>query len=317
VDNRLFIVSGNVGLEVRAVDVNAIANGFNHSFAYRYIPSFTLDRNTPNNIFIGARIEWKLLNEGFRVNRYKLDSGSSVDIYEISSAPPRPYLNESPYFFVLQVLARQFARIGKVVFTDTVSFVDNDGSAIVLMGYPHTGKSTLTAIALDKGYTPLTTENTIIELRGGQGYIVGGTSILVYDPVIRDLYGVNIPIHEKTKHGYHVVDLDKVIPERRRILNKGIPIKEIYILHCSYSSVGAEYKPIKGRKIVKTLWYFATALIKGIDYYEPSPLDLSIDEKTINRVAETVSKLSRIYSKKIYEVFGRHDEVFKLITYKH
>ncbi|WFO75991.1 hypothetical protein J4526_03855 [Desulfurococcaceae archaeon MEX13E-LK6-19] len=311
----LYIVSSDVGIEVVVDNSDAdVVKGFESSFAGRYIPSFTIESSRPEGVFVGARVEWKLADKGFKVESYGLYSGDGVDIYSIVSAPPAPYVNESPYFFILQVLARQYARRGKIVFTDAVSFMNDNGEAVMLLGYPHTGKSTLTALALDRGFVPLTTENTIVELRNDSAYIVGGTGILVYDPAIRRLYGVAIPVHEETRHGYHIVDLDKVRPERREALDKGVPIDRIYVLHCSYSSAGADYKPVKGRKIVKTLWYFATALIKGVDYYEPAPLDLSTDQETMQKIAENIKTIAETYTNRFYEIFGKHDKAFQLIT---
>lgn len=313
--SSLYLVSSDVGVEF-AVDsgvVDSIVEGLKHSFAGRYIPSFTIGTSRPAGVFIGARVLWKLVDEGFKVEYYRLGLYGGVDVYSVVSAPPAPYVNESPYFFILQVLARQYSRRNKIVFTDAVSFMDG-GEAVMLLGYPHTGKSTLTALALDNGLSPLTTENTIVELRGSKAYVVGGTGVLVYDPVIRKLYGVRIPVHEETRHGYHVVDLDRVEPERKKVLGKGVPIDRIYVLHCSYSSIGADYKLVKGRKIVKTLWYFATALIKGVDFYEPAPLDLSTDHETMEKIAESIRAIARMYDNKFYEIFGRHDKVFQLIT---
>ncbi len=295
-------------LKIRSDSTEDILSGLKTSFAGRYIPSFTInmeDSGDPD-----AVIDWMSAHEGFRVDEIKINC--YPEYYRVTSAPPAPYINEAPYFFILQVLSRLSTRRSQIVFTDTVSFLDKEGRAVMLMGYPHTGKSTLTAIALSKGYIPLSTENTVVDTSGGDPAVVDGTGILVYDPAIRELYGVSTPVHEKTRHGYLVVDLDKIVPERREYLERGVSIDRLYVLHCSFSSKGSDYRLIKGRKIAKTLWYFATALVKGVDYYEPYPLDLATAEvmKTIGRV---IKDMAAKYDSRFYEVFGRHDKVFEMI----
>ncbi len=296
-------------LRIRSDSVGEILSGLKTSFAGRYIPSLTITEGGSGDP--DAVIDWMSAREGFRVDEIKTDC--YPEYYRVTSAPPLPYINEAPYFFILQVLSRLSTRRSQIVFTDTVSFIDDKGKAVMLMGYPHTGKSTLTAIALSKGYIPLTTENTVVDTSGGDPTIVGGTGILVYDPAIRELYGVNTPIHEKTRHGYLVVDLDEVVPERREYLERGVVIDRLYVLHCSFSSKGSDYKLIKGRKIAKTLWYFATALVKGVDYYEPYPLDLATTE-VMKPIGRAIKNMSVKYEGRFYEVFGRHDKVFEIIV---
>jgi len=296
-------------LRIRSDSIGEILSGLKTSFAGRYIPNFTITRGDSGDP--DAVIDWISAREGFRVNEIKINC--YPEYYRITSAPPKPYINEAPYFFILQVLSRLSTRRSQIVFTDTVSFVDESGRAVMLMGYPHTGKSTLTAIALSKGYIPLTTENTVVDASGGDPTIVGGTGILVYDPAIRELYGVKTPVHEKTRHGYLVVDLDKVVPERREYLESGVVIDRLYVLHCSFSSKGSDYKLIRGRKIAKTLWYFATALVKGVDYYEPYPLDLATAE-VMKPIGRAIKDMSVKYDGRFYEVFGRHDKVFEMIV---
>lgn len=117
----------------------------------------------------------------------------------------------------------------------------SNGKAVLLLGYPHTSKSTLTAIVASKGYVPLSTENTLIKVDGSIR-IDGRTSILVYDPVIKDLYDIKLPAHEKTRHGYIVVDLNKLYPERTLLIKKGVEVQSIYVLHCSFHSISADDK---------------------------------------------------------------------------
>lgn len=70
------------------------------------------------------------------------------------------------------------------------------------------------------------------------------------------------------------------------------------------------------REIKTTLWYFATSLIKGMDYYNPSPLDLQFGGEATGNIACLLAEFSENYGRQIYEIFGRHDEVFKRITEK-
>ncbi len=309
------MLSHNVFLEIigSSKRLDDVVSGLNSLFARRYIPLTFIGYKKPVNKYLGARIEWKPRrnNDVFIVEDYSLSLGD-VDYYVISSDPPKPYVNESPIFFILQVLARAHAKYNRLFLTDTVSFA-KDGKAILVLGYPHCGKSTLTALALYNGYTPLSTENTIVELRGEKAYIVEGTSVLVYDPIITRLYKIDIPYHEETRHGYRIIDLDRISSDRRRLLAKGVPIERIYLVYSSFSSVGANYKAVKGRKIVKTLWYFSTALISGLDYYDPAPLNLLTNDLR-DRLAKQVKLFARVYGGRMYEVYGSHDKVFELIT---
>lgn len=270
-------------------------------FPRRYIPSFSISKG-----FEGgeshATIKWLEMDEGFEVINYSL---GARDEYLLRSAKPEPYTNESPYFFLLQVLSRIYVRRGILMLTDTVAIYDrSSGVAHLFMGYPHTGKSTVTALALSYGYIPLTTENTLLRVGDSRAYIVGGTNVLVYDPVIKEVYGVSLRPSEYTRHGYGVVDLKDL----HRGLPWEIPIATINLLYCSFTSSGANFKEVRGRKAMKTLWHFATAVIKGTDYYEPHPLDLS-DKGTDAFTMRELKKLTTIYAGSFKEAFGSHREV--------
>ncbi len=306
------MVSHNIFLEIiGSKRLDDVVSGLSSLFARRYIPSTFIVYEKPVNAYLGARIEWRPREDSaFIVEDYRLSS-DDVDHYVVSSDPPKPYVNESPIFFILQVLARAHAKNDKLFLTDTVSFARDEG-AILVLGYPHCGKSTLTALALHNGYTPLSTENTIVELRGEKAYIVEGTSVLVYDPIITKLYKVNVPYHEETRHGYRIVDLDRLSRNRRRLMSKGVPIDKIYLVYSSFSSVGANYKAVKGRKIIKTLWYFSTALVSGLDYYDPAPLNLLTNDLR-DRLAKQIRLFAQIYGDRMYEVYGSHDKVFELM----
>ncbi len=294
-----------IGIDVDQPDT--LYSSLLKSFPRRYIPDYTvfLDKNKE----FDSLIKWILQGNGFKVVNIEL--GGNIERFVIRSPIPQPYISESPVFFLLQVMARTYARKGYIVFTDTAA-VYLDGKTVLLMGYPHTGKSTLSALALAYGYIPLSTENTVVEIQDDKARIVSGTPILVYDPRIEKLFNIRIDYDEKTKHGYRIVDLDKHVPERKKILRKKPEIDSIFILHCSYRSGNPDLEPVRGRKIKKTLWYFATALLKGMDYYEPYPLDLT-DNRIETMLGENIDKMGRIYGEKIHEVYGRHDKVYKTI----
>ncbi len=311
--DELYLMMRDTGISFIGERVEQLIKPFSSTFARRYIPDYVIDKS-PRSSWIGAKVYWKWVEKGFRVLLAKYNNNDLPDEYTVSSSLPGAYVNESPFFFTLQAFARILARKGTIIFTDTVSFLLPNNKAVLLLGYQHSGKSTLTAIAASQGLIPLSTENTLIDSNTLK--IVGGTSILVYDPKITKLYNVNLPVHEKTKHGYLVVDLNKLYPQRKQILSKGVEIQEIYILHCSFRSTGADSKPIKGRKIKKTLWYFATSLIKGIDYYEPNPLDLPFTGETAENIYKTLQQFTEKYQNKIHEIYGRHDHVYKQITVK-
>jgi len=300
-------IAGDAGL------IREVAGGLRTSFAGRYIPTFeVLGGEAAAGGAPKASVEW-VRGRSFRVVDYVLrDSG--VDEYVIESPPPAPYVNESPYFFILQALSRLYVRAGLLMLTDAVSVADPRlESAALLLGYPHTGKSTLLALALASGLKPLTTENTLLKVDGGVARVVGGTGVLVYDPRVREEYGVNVPASGMTRHGYAVVDLRGVVGGRDGALGRGVPVKAIYLLYTSFSSRGADLKPVKGRKVVKTLWHFATAVVRGTDYYDPLPPPLTspgVDEA----IASRVKALAGAYGGRMFEAFGSHPKVLEVVA---
>jgi|GEM_PF-5578721 len=72
--------------------------------------------------------------------------------------------------------------------------------------------------------------------------------------------------------------------------------------------------PVRGRKVAKTVRYFATALLKGVEYYELSPLDTPIDGAVAGTLTKLLDTFSRSYSNVFYEAFGSPLEVFKAIV---
>jgi hypothetical protein len=286
-------------------DPGSLLLALSSTFPRRYLPTA---RPVGCSEAPQAVVEW-LPGEGFAVESAVFtDSPAEPDYYRVRGGLPEAYVNESPVFFLLQVTARSLARRGLALLTDSVAISDGE-RAVLLLGYPHTGKSSVAAIALAHGYYVLSTENTVVR-PGDRGLeVYGGTRVLVFDPRVGELYGARVGSSEVTRHGYGVVDLDLLnapkLPQR---------VVGVYLLHASFSSTGASLSPVKGRKIAKTVWYFATALLKGVDYYEPAPLDTPIS----GAVAETLTRLldtfSRYYSDAFYEAFGSPLEVFRAVV---
>ncbi len=298
---------GAVKIGIDTNDEEKLLISLNNSFPKRYIPSYNLSRNGYRELDV--YIEWRKGSNKFKLLDYRLDR--ETDYYVIESPYPQPYTCESPVFFILQVLSRSYLKKGYIIFTDSVS-INIGGKTILLLGYPHSGKSTLTALAIAYKDTPLSTENTVLKIKDNGIGVVNGTSILIYDPRIEELYNIKIGYEDVTKHGYRIIDLDKHVPNRRKLLEKETIVENIYILHCSYRSGETDLETIKGRKIKKTIWYFASALLKGIDYYEPGPLHL-LDNILENKLRTVVKHIGELYNGKIYEIYGRHDNVYNYI----
>ena len=287
-------------------ELTQVFDGFRTLFPRRYLPIYEVSECNDEEP-IDAEIRW-LLNDSFMISSYLL---GEVDRYVISSPPPKYYVNESPFFFVLQVLARKYVSKGLLMFTDTVSVLDpSTGKATLIMGYPHTGKSTLLTIALSEGYIPLTTENTLVRVNGKSAEIFGGTDVLVFDPAVNNVYNISVEPDYYTKHGYGIIDLSG----RRRFVRT--EVRDIYIIYSSFTSKGFSSKPVKGRKALKTLWHFANSVVRGLDFYEPYPLNLA-DPELDSEVIRKLSSISENYSHKFYEVFGSHYDIFRKIFSGH
>ena len=288
-------------------DSEVLEKSLTSTFSRRYLPRA---QRVECSSSLQARIAWSS-GVGFTVESAAYSDDPGVpDYYAVRGGLPEAYVNESPVFFLLQVYARSLAKRGYVLLTDSVTISD-ENKAVLLLGYPHTGKSTISSIALTHGYSVLSTENTIV--KPGDKYIEvhGGTRVLVFDPRIRELYGVRVESHEKTKHGYEIVDLDLLskpkLPKR---------VVEVYLIYTSFTTSGASFSTIKGRKIAKTIWYFATGPLKGIDYYEPSPLDTPISGSVATTLTRLINTFTENYSENFYEIFGSPLEVFKAIIEK-
>ncbi|AAL80260.1 hypothetical protein PFDSM3638_00620 [Pyrococcus furiosus DSM 3638] len=285
-----------IGVEIRGDLDDGFEDAFLSTFSKRYLPDVSMRKSTVNVVIKRRK------GKSFRVFGALYDN-HGVDEYIIESPPPKAYENESPVFFLLQAVARAGAKLGKIFLTDSASILkDNEG--ILFLGYPHSGKSTLSSLALAEGFPVLSTENTVVEVRNGKLYITGGTSVLVYDPVIEEIYGVKLPYDEVTRSGYRIKSVED--PKRAEILGKGVKVSLIVVLHSAFNCKGFSFSEVKGRKVRKTLWYFATSLVKGVDYYEPRPLDLPITPEIWE---ELENFLNAAGSVRIIEAFGNHREI--------
>lgn len=298
----------SIAMSTDQVDLeNSFKLFFQESFPKRYLPDYSLKENGEYDVVI----HW-LRSESFKV--LKIDLSSNIDEYVVETPQPNVYTNESPVFFLLQVLARSLVKKKIYLLSDSVTVFSN-ARTYLFLGYPHSGKSTIVALAIHSGDTPLSTENTLLEVSSDCVRVVGGSSILVYDPRVENLFGVKIPYSEVTRHGYRVVDLNVISRDRLRIIEEKPCIDEAYLIHCMFNARDVSIEEVKGRKIGKTLWYFTTMVLKGIDYYEPYPLDL-MDSSARNIVEEMIRFFIEKYRNKFYEVFGRHDKVYEYIRNK-
>lgn len=275
-------------------------------FARRYIPPIRICNDCSQ---VEAVVHW-ISGDEFRVLATSF-SDELEDFYMVTGPYPEAYVNEGPLFFMLQVIARSLVRRGHVIITDSV-FMNTGKKGILLLGFPHTGKSTITSIAIDRGYKVVSTENTIVRASGEKLEVESGTRILVFDPKIRELFGVKIGSTGKTRHGYELVDLDFLGAR----LGERLYVDEIYVLYTSFSSKGVSATPITGRKVSKLIWYFAVGLLKGIDYYEPSPIDIPLTPRVMKTLTELIDVIKVRYSNRFYEVYGSPVEVFEYITQK-
>lgn len=294
-----------IGIELTD-DTESLEKILLSSFPRRYLPNYSLHRGLDR---FDVLIKWIKSSNGFKIINFQ--QIGHYDEFVIESPLPEPYVNESPVFFLLQVFARAYVKKNYLVLTDSIALKIRDRT-ILLLGYPHSGKSTLTALSINYGDTPLSTENTVLELTSNGLRVVNGTSILVYDPRVEELYGVKINYTGMTKHGYRIVDLDEIIPKRKTIIKNKPFIDEIYILHCSFNSGEPGLEKVVGRKIKKTLWYFISSLLIGIDYYEPHPLYL-VNQDILEKLVNFLNKVSEIYSDKVFEIYGSHDKTYQYL----
>ncbi|ASJ00690.1 hypothetical protein [Thermococcus gorgonarius] len=276
------------------------------TFARRYLPDvFPSEGDTD------------IILERFKGGSFRVFSAiydhNGVDSYKIESSVPSAYGNEAPVFFLLQAVARAGAKKGRFIITDSVSVVLPSGKAVLFVGYPHTGKSTISAIALSSDLPVLSTENTVLEVRQEKLFVVGGTDILVYDPRVEEIYGIEVPYDDVTRSGYRIADI-RGDSRRRTLLRRGVEVEMIVVLHAAFNCGQASYAAIRGRKVRKTLWYFATALLKGLDYYEPLPLHMPMSEEISDNLWGFLKATSESYSGRMYEAFGNHRAIFESVV---
>lgn len=297
---------GEACIEIHIDKPEDLLTSLETDFSRRYLPRINVLSSCSEK---DAVIYW-LRDKEFRVLS-TLYSTHSHDIFVVQGEPPEPYVNESPVFFLLQVFARALAKRGHILLTDSV-VIEGRGKNILLLGFPHTGKSTIATIAYSRGLNVYSTENTVIKPSESRLLFVNGTRVLVFDPIIIDKYGLQVEFTRRTRHGYGIIDLD----ENKEVAgsDKVISIDEIYVVYTNFSSTGCSIAPVKGRKIAKLIWYFATSLIKGLDYYTPIPLDIPLDETTSNTIRKLIDVVVNGYSNRFYEVFGSPLDVFESIT---
>lgn len=291
------LTSARVGLGIEGRISGEVVSALTTTFSRRYLPDPRPGGGAPD-----VTIDW-FPGETLEVINKALAGPGEPDEYVVRAPPPAPYTAEAPLFFVLQAVARAHAKKGYLVITDSVSF-SVDGVAHLVLGYPHGGKSTVLAYAASKGAEALTTENTVVEVgEDGTMYVVGGTDVLVADPSALERYGIEPPWDPvgRTRHGYLIFDV------RNHPLG-GVPVADISLIHCSLVSSGVSHSVVKGRKVAKTLWHFAQALIKGLDYYDPHPLSLS-DDEIDSLVAKKLGLIAKKYGSSFREFFGAHDRV--------
>lgn len=282
-------------------NLEGLESALTSTFARRYLPRFRLLQGCDE---YAARILWDSSGE-FRILGRSMNK-KGPDIYIVEGPLPQAYVNEAPIFFLLQVMARALSKGGLVTLTDTVALMIGE-KAQILMGFPHSGKSTISAMAVASGIPVIATENAVLRA-GNRLEVVGGSEILVYDPEVKERYGLRITPQERTRHGYEVLDLSTIYE-----LGSPAEVSRFYILHCSFSSMGVSYSPVKGRKVHKYLWYFATALLTGVDYYEPMPLSDLFDDEAAITIKGFLEHVSSNYSNRFYEIFGSPREVFEFI----
>lgn len=291
------LTSGKVGVRIEGSVSEEVASALTTTFSRRYLPDPSPDGLAPDVL-----IEWAP-GESLEVVEKRLAGRGELDRYVVRAPTPAPYTAEAPLFFVLQAVARAHAKRGYLIITDSISFSEGGGAHLVL-GYPHGGKSTVLAYAASRGAEALTTENTIVEVAGdGTMHVVGGTDVLVADPSALARYGIEPPWEPvgSTKHGYLIFEVREGGVGR-------VPVADISLIHCSLVSSGVSYSRVRGRKVAKTLWHFAQALIKGLDYYDPHPLSLS-DDEIDSAVAGKLSLVAEKYGSSFREFFGAHDRV--------
>jgi len=284
----MHVCSLDCGIEIRGeVSEKALVN----DFARRYIPELEICRGESD-----ATVVWE--NGRNCVEILEIQLGDE-DTFRIRSAPPQPYINEHPYFFLLHVFSRLYEKRGYLLFTDTAVF-SSQGKGVMLMGPPHTGKSTLMVLAIGHGFVPLSNENSVFEVRNGKLFFLGGATTLTFSSKVEKL--LNVEKDGVTRSGYGMLDL-------RKFHRKRAKIEKIFYLNSSFRSRGFDKEEISGRKITKILWDHSSKIINGGEFYEEFPPNLSTPELSRTR-AQKIKEIARVYRGKFLEVFGSHRGIF-------
>ncbi len=284
------MIVGSVGESI-SIEGQVTPDQVVNYFSRRYVPDFEVGGEDPR-----ASIVWKLGRPGVIVE----ERGKSR--FVIRSDYPEPYRNEHPYFFLLQVFSRLYEESGRILLSDSVVF-SSGKEGVVVMGGPHSGKSTLLYLAILNGFIPLSNENSVFSLKGGKLVFEGGATTFTFSRRAAK-YG-SVVLDGTTRSGYGYVDLRKF--DRKRVTIKGL-----FYIHSSFSSKGFDMEKISGRKVKKLLWSHASSVIRGTEFYSPYPPDLSSED--LNRArAERISDVADFYGDSFYEVFGAHDAIFEFV----
>jgi len=276
------------------IEISRKIGGIEEAFARRYIPEIEFGGRGKD-----AFIDWEM---GKQVEILEVKFGKR-DYFRIRAGNPQPYKNEHPYFFILQVFSRLYEKKGHILLTDSAVFSQGK-KGILLLGPPHSGKSTLMVLAASQGFDLLSNENSVFDLRNEKLIFIGGCNLLTFSPMVKRY--VEIEEDGKTRSGYGMLDLRKF--ERRKVR-----IEKIYYLHSSFSSKGFDKELIRGRKIEKILWDHASKVVSGGEFYKKFPLNFSTPELSKKRAIK-VREMARGYKNKFFEVFGSHIEIFNEIA---
>jgi len=288
-------------IQIETENIEELRASLTSVFAKRYLPRLKiLDECRPD-----VMIYWINRDVKFRVLTHNLISHGLPSLFIVEGRYPVAYSNESPFFFILQIIAYVLGKKGYVVLTDSVT-IERDGKALIFLGYPHSGKSSISAVAFYRGFKVYATENTVLRVAKPLK-VVNGTSVLVYDPAIKNLYNVKIAPDGTTRHGYEYIDLET----RDAVPPRELEVDKMFLIHSGFTCKGFSASPVTGRKIRKTLWYFSTSLLKGVDYYEPQPLDNLVTEEVAKTLQSFLEIVEENYRDRVFEVFGSIPEIFE------
>ncbi|MEM4623814.1 MAG: hypothetical protein QXR24_00200 [Thermosphaera sp.] len=297
----LCLKTGDAEIQIFTQYPDKFIKALEDSFSRRYLPKFHVINECQSDVII----YWLYKPTGFTLLTKNLSSIRLPSIFIVEGDYPAPYVNESPVFFLLQVFAYASIKHDSILITDSVA-VESNGKVILFLGYTHSGKSSVSALAYYLGARVLSTENTLIRISRPLK-VVSGTTVLVYDPRIKELYDIKMVPDGSTKHGYEYIDLATRYPN----MPLDLSIDRIFVIHSGFTCKGFSTSPIRGRKVRKTLWYFSTSLLNGVDYYDPRPLrDLLINDAD-RKLDDFFHIIEESYADRVHEVFGSIPEIVK------